>query len=66
MVPQQGEALILRNAKNVTISNFSYPQTLETAVNIQGAHTQNLKGIRTSFDASKTQISSEVKTNEVN
>ena len=66
IVPQQGEALILRNAKNVTISNFSYPQTLETAVNIQGAHTQNLKGIRTSFDASKTQISSEVKTNEVN
>ena len=41
--PEEGPALILNNVQDMEISEFTYPETLENVVLIQGGKTKNIK-----------------------
>lgn len=41
--PKKGPALILRNVKNVNVSDFKYPESLQEAVKVEGNANQNVQ-----------------------
>ncbi|MDU1889973.1 MAG: glycoside hydrolase family 28 protein [Dysgonomonas sp.] len=43
IVPKQGAALILKNVKNFSLSDFEYPASLTEVVNISGNKNDNIK-----------------------
>lgn len=43
IIPAKGPALILNNVKNVTVTDFKYPQSLKKPVEIKGSKSENIR-----------------------
>lgn len=64
ILPDHGPALLLKNAKNLRLSGFSYPETLKQAVEIQGEKTRNIH-LPQALTEKDVKIGQEVKLKEI-